>query len=154
MKWEANNKKYKVLGKRQEKKKTSRGFLRAGRPPGRRHNKKTQQCWGYKGHVTTIHFILPQQVLFRQLGHVEARDSESFSLPFYPRIPFCASFGHIRICFRSVGVFSCSVSSNGSPFSKLASRIPSNPSIKRLETCNLLRSTSHMYFKGVSLQIK
>ena len=42
-----------------KKKKTLGGFLRA-----RRHNNRTQ-CWGYKGHVTTIHSILlPQQVFF------------------------------------------------------------------------------------------
>ena len=42
---------------------------------------------------STLFFFPSKFFFFFQLGHVEARESESFSPLFYPRIPFCASFG-------------------------------------------------------------
>ena len=90
MKWEANNKKYKVLGKRREKKrKLSADFCV-------RDDITTEHSVGdIKGtsQPSTLFFFPSKFFFFFQLGHVEARESESFSPLFYPRIPFCASFG-------------------------------------------------------------
>ena len=153
MKWEANNKKYKVLGKRQEKKKLPADFCVRGAHPGDDITKKHNSVGDIKGTSRPSTLFFHSKFFSVNWVTLKPATRNLFRFPFTHVFHSVLHSDTFVFAFVRLAFF-LALSSNRSPFSKLASRIPSNPSIKRLETCNLLRSTSHMYFKGVSLQIK
>ena len=150
MKWEANNKKYKVLERK--KGKLSVDFCVRDAHPG--DDITTEHSVGdIKGTSRPSTLFFHSKFFSVNWVTLKPATRNLFRFPFTHVFHSVLHSDTFVFAFVRLAFF-LALSSNRSPFSKLASRIPSNPSIKRLETCNLLRSTSHMYFKGVSLQIK